>query len=415
MNRLSAFLSKRRTGDVLAISVIAIFLILSMTRFSAFDNTLSIILGTAGDDWKTYAQYGLNIKHDGILMPALKEPFPISAFLYPYFIALCFVIFGETTVPIFIIQHFLLGLSVALTYWTFRDKMKNITGLLFLCAMFIFALLDVYKYYSVRLLSENLALFTTASFFYCIIKGLQKNNRALQLAAAMFLGISILIRTNMVLYAIVLVLVILPYYLKQGRRGFMGLLLFISVLVLSSSLLLIRNYIVCKKPIFLPAATASVGYLKLYHRVPPSVDLSRVYSNALYTKMHLDKDIVSYVEYVLQRPDMFFWYYFKHLLFCFGFLSFAYPAYRTRPHWVVMWIGYFTYIFLRFREHTKFEMWEIAVHLYIAIYYGSLILSATQLGNYGFRMLVPATNFVLVFSFLALDRLNKRSSLNGEK
>lgn len=184
----------------------------------------------------------------------------------------------------------------------------------------------------------------------------------------------------------------------------MKLLIFVFVLVLSSSLLLIRNYLICKKLFFLPAQASFISYLKDFHPIPPSVDLSGLSTNLLYAKLHFDKDFVSYVEYVLQQPYAFFGFYIKKVLFCLGYLPILTSAYALRFRWVIMWIGYFTYLFLRIKNREKFEIWETAMHLYIFSYYGSLILS-TNIHNYGFRMLIPAIFFVLVFAFMAFDRL----------
>ncbi len=71
---------------------------------------------------------------------------------------------------------------------------------------------------------------------------------------------------------------------------------------------------------------------------------------------------------------------------------------------MAMWLGYFVYLFLRLKERKRMELWEVAIHLFIISYYGTLILIG-NIENYGFRMLIPAVNFVLLFSFLAFDRI----------
>jgi len=408
-DRFLTFLSQRRTGNMLALLVIAVFLVLTLIRLSPLDNRLQEILSQFGDDWQEYALYGVDIKHNGLLMPAMKGVFTRPAgFSYCYFLASIFVIFGENSVPVYIIQNIMLGLSVALIYWTFRDKMKAITGLLFLAALFLFALLDVYKYYSFRFLSENLALFLVSLFFFCFIKGFEKNKLGLQLISASLIGPLILTRPNTVLFGLVLILIVMPYYLKKGRPGIMQFLLFVSILALFSSFLGIRNYLLCRRWLFLPAQGASLlDFIKLFHPIPASVDLSKITANFLYAKLHISSDIIAYIEYMRQEPLLFFSHYLKKILFSFGFMPIIDYHYRFRPHWMLMWIGYFTYLFFRIRSREKLKMWETAVHLYIFCYYSTLIISA-PIDNYGFRMLVPGTNFVLLFSFLLWDRLQQK-------
>ncbi|MBU0606219.1 MAG: hypothetical protein KKH77_08025, partial [Candidatus Omnitrophica bacterium] len=92
---LLTFCSTKRAGTILAISFVAVFFILSLTRNYDF-KTFESILNATGDDWGIYASHALDIKHNGMLMPEAKTAYCSPAgFLYNYFIALCLVIFGE--------------------------------------------------------------------------------------------------------------------------------------------------------------------------------------------------------------------------------------------------------------------------------------------------------------------------------
>lgn len=406
MKNFIEILSKKSTGNILALSIVVIFLILGAVRLYPYQahNDLDNIL-ISRDDWRTFAECGLDIKRNGMLMPSTKGPYSGSGgILYSYFLALCFLIFGENVVPVYFIQHIMIGLSVAFMYWAFRDKMRGLTGTLFLGALALFAFLDVSKYYAVRLLTENLAFFTISLFFFCFIKGFEKNNLKLQLLSALLMGSLIITRTNYFICAFVIILVVVPFYFKRRPKGIANLVLFILVMALSGSLLGVRNYLACGEWRFLPSY-ATPDYILARNPVPPSVDLSGIATNPVYKVLRIDKTIISpYLEYIRQEPLMFFKYYFKRVLFCFGFTPILVDAYRFRPHWTLMWLGYFAYFFFHFKDRQRFKMWEIAVHLYLFTYYGSLIAS-TDIHNYGFRMLIPATNFVLVFFFLAWDRV----------
>lgn len=404
----------RRMGTIIAIAAIMLFLVLSLVRPYPSGSSLKDVLVNHGDDWYTYANNAMIIKHEGIFMPSLKTPYyGPSGFLYSYFIALCLTLFGEKLLPVLVVQHVMLGISIALFYWTFRDKMKGLTGLAFLCTMIAFGFLDVYKYYSPRLLSENLSLFLTALFFFCFVKGFEKNVFKLQLASAACLGVSILVRPNIALYGVVLLSILIYNYFKQGGSGIIRAVLFISVFAISVSFLGVRNYIICKSWIFLPTLF-SFNYLISFNPIPSSVDLSRVETNFMYAKLHFKKEIVMFIEYLLQRPALFIGHYADRILFCFGFLPVLAPAYHTRPHWIVMWLGYFYYLILLFKNRQKIPLWELSVHLFILLYYIPLLNTNVQ--NYGFRMLIPVTNLVLMFAFIALDRIKyPHKALEGRK
>lgn len=408
INKFLFFLSQRRTGTILAILVIVLFPVLASIRLYPFENQLIAIANDTGDDWTSYANYALDIKRHGLLLPMVPAAYHAPAgFLYSYFLALCFLIFGENTIPVYIIQNLMLGLVVAFIYWTFRDKMRNFTGIMFLGALTLFGLLDTYKYYTFRLLSENLALFSSALFFLCFIKGFEKNILVLQLLSAFSMGVLILNRPASIFFGFLLVFIVIPYYFTKKKTGMVHFLLFISALILTTSFLGIRNYLVWHQWAFLPTQAQSAGYMRIVNPIPASVDLSKIDANFIYTKLHINKEIVAYMEYMLQEPKLFINYYFKKILFCFGFVKFLVPQYRWRPHWMLMWLGYFTYLFLRIKNRTRMQLWEIATHLYILCHYGSLILFG-QIENYGFRMLLPGINFVLLFSFLAWDMLRQK-------
>lgn len=395
IKRLRDFCSTKRGGTVLAVSIVIVFFALSILRNYSF-KTFADVLSDTGNDWSAYAQHGLSIVQGGLLMPSGQCPYASpSAFLYNYFIALCLTLFGTKLLPILILQHVMLGCSIALTYWTFRDKLNDRTAVAFLFALFLFGLLDVYKYYSAMLLSENLALFTLSLFFFFFVKGFEKRVFVFEICAALLLGSSILIRPNLVIFAIFLIPIVGIVYSKR-KYGSLKFFLFILALLASSSLLLIRNYLACKKPVFFPAII-NLLYFKEHNPIPSSANISTT-PNLLYIKLYLQQ--------ILQDPGAFFKVYSDKILFCLGFLPVLCSAYRPRPHWMIMWAGYFTYLFLRIRGRERLEMWEASAHLYIFCYYGSLIMS-TAIHNYGFRMLILGTNLVLLFSFMAFDRLRQ--------
>src|SRR5690348_16896529 len=132
MNKLLTQLQSKRTQNVFVVLIIAGFVVLSFIRLYPFENTLQEdVIGI--DDWNKYARWALDIKYHGIFISSLQENYWAPAgFLYNYFVAFCFIVFGDNTIPVFIIQSLLLGCSVAFIYFTFRNKMKPLTGFLFL-------------------------------------------------------------------------------------------------------------------------------------------------------------------------------------------------------------------------------------------------------------------------------------------
>ena len=95
------------------------------------------------------------------------------------------------------------------------------------------------------------------------------------------------------------------------------------------------------------------------------------------------------------------------IIFRFGFLSALDTNYHIRFHWIIMWAGYFTYIYYRIRAKFKLEIWEIIIQLFIICYYIFSIVFV-QIDNYGFRVFIPVTFIILAYSFMGLDSLIKK-------
>ena len=384
-------MNPKRTDTILAVSVVLLFVLLAVIRLYPFENTLPKIIADSGNDWSKYAANALDIKHHGLLMPGIEGAYEKPAsFFYSYFLVLCFFLFGENNVPVYLLQNLMLGLSIIFIWLSFRERMSKIVSLIFLFALVIVGLTDISIYYTFRFLGENLALFSLSVFFLLFTKGIEKNKQYALLIAALFLGVAVLTRPNIFLFAIALIALLLLYGFKTQKLK--PLLLFISVLVITSSFLAIRNYLVCNCIQFLPSQGILFNMIA-FHPLPASVDVSQVHS---YSD--------AYLQYFLQEPVLFITHYLKKVLFCFGFLNAVEPSYHWFPHWTLMWLGYFTYLFLLLRNKTKTTLNEKAVHLFIFTYYASLVVVG-QVENYGFRMLIPGNFFVLSFAFIALDKL----------
>jgi hypothetical protein len=77
------------------ILLVALLLISLYRAYPLIDNVNAAT--STGDDWLLYKQYALNILHDGILMPAVAGTYYEPAgFIYNYFIASVFALFGES-------------------------------------------------------------------------------------------------------------------------------------------------------------------------------------------------------------------------------------------------------------------------------------------------------------------------------
>jgi hypothetical protein len=360
MTTFFQFSLNRKTEHVLCFAVIIGFAICSIVRLYPFTNTLPEVVAGI-DDWSRYAKNALDIKSNGLSLSSIQSDYDSPAgFLYNYFVAACFSLFGENVIPVYIIQSLLLGVSIVLVYKTFSEKINPSLRIYFLFALVVFAAADISIHYTFRLLSENLALFTFSTFFYFLLKGIDKNSFVFLALSAFLLGISVLVRPNIIACAVI-VQIILCFSLVRKKK-FSWLLSFVGIFFLSFSLLALRNYCVSGNWTFVPTEGRS---------------------------------------FINNLGEINFSVLMKKILFCFGIMTPLQSNCVVRPHWIIMWIAYLIYFFLKVKHKQKFELWEILTHSVIISYFGLLVLIAPQLGSYGFRLLIPALLIIIPFGFIA--------------
>ncbi len=396
-------MTQKQAGKLLITGIVLLFPLIALIRLYPFENTLPQLLADTGNDWGRYATYALDIKHNGIWMPGIEGVYEKPAsFFYSYFLAACFTLFGENTIPVFILQNMMLGLSILFIWLSFRDRIDKITGYTLLIALTVFGLTDVAYLYSSRFLGENLALFMLSLFFFFFIKATEKNNLPNLLYAALFLGISVLTRPNIFLYVGALIIFLGINTLRKREIKQSNIIVFATVLLLVSSFLALRNYMACQTFQLMPSQGFAYNMMA-YNPLPPTINLEIAQNNFLHSKLHLNVYYAAYYEYMVHEPAAFFGHYVKKFLFCLGFLKKLVPSYYWFPHWTLMWLGYFTYLFLNFRNKAKTSLGEKSAHLFIFCYFSSVILVG-QIENYGFRMLIPGNFFVLPFGVMGITK-----------
>ncbi|MFN9595700.1 MAG: glycosyltransferase family 39 protein [Bacteroidota bacterium] len=366
--------------------IVIFFTIFSLIKLYPYNNEFQTILIDSGNDWSTYAKYGLDIKNNGLLLPVVDGPYERPAsFMYNYFLALCFKVFGENTTYIYLLQSTMLGFSISFIYLAFRESISIKLWGFFLFALLFFGLKDVSEYCTQRLLGENLALFSMSLFSLLFSRGILHHNHLSLLLSSVCLSIAALTRPNIFPFIIFLVLFIM---FKKPKNW----VSFILTLGLFCSLLAFRNYLCCGQTNFLPTHGA-VENTKIFFQIPESIHISKA-----------DTFISSYLKYMLYEPVSFFSHFFKKTLFCMGFLPMLDDTMPYKPHWMVIWFGYFIYLFKVASNKLKINDVEKMIHVFIFTYFGTLILIA-PVENYGFRMLIPGLFFVIVFFFKGLSLL----------
>ena len=355
-----------KIGNYLAFAIVGFFIVATIIRLYPFAEThLGVSNGI--DDWFRYWDNAKDISKNGLLIPSQSSVYyGPGSFLYNYFIAFCFILFGENLIPIYFIQSILLATSILLIYYAFRSELSGKIGLLLLVTLFLFGVLDTYKYYTFKLLSENLALFTLATFIYFIKIGLDNDKVKFQFLATFFLVLSVFIRPTLFPIAFVYAFFLVIYYFKNTLLRKQNLFLLLGLLFTGISILGFRNYLMTQTWVFLPSEGSSDSWKQL---------------------LSLDFEIL-----------------YKKSLFALGFLSQLNPDYYPRPHWFLLILLYVFYLLSFIKNWRSFSYSEILFNVFIVSFYVLTILFVT-VDSYGFRAFLPIQFMLIAVTFLSIKKL----------
>lgn len=354
------------TQNRLLLIFVIILVLASILRLLHFTPTLrEAMLGV--DDWNRYAKQGIDIRNNGILIDSIKTSYNgPGGFLYNYFVASLFLLFGNSLAPIFLVQTIMLGLSVCFTFWSFKDFMLPRTQYFFLCSLFMFATLDVFYNYSHVLLSESFGLFLFSAFIYSFLNSVKAGLNRISKLGTILLSLATLVRPNLLplLFIYLGIISILSYH--NNQKPWITIASHFSISLLIMSAIAMRNHF-------------SVGTWDL-----------------LPTEGTTDSIIQ------ILQPGIA--YFCKKLLFCFGYTKPLYDEYRIRPHWILMWIGYFIFLIYQIKDLSKIKYWQFSMNLFIAVF---IILSVMfiSLQSYGYRSMLLINFVVLALSILGFEKL----------
>jgi hypothetical protein len=358
-------LNKTLNGNVIFFVIPAIlFLTLALFKLLPFNpaaihNNLNDLLWGV-DDWNRYARHAMDIKYVDWLIPGEHGVYNgPGGFLYNYFLAACFIVFGNSVIPVYLVQVILLSVSISLTYTAFKNLLTGLSSKIFFIALILIAWLDVYRYYTFILMSECLTLFFISVFIFNLTKYVSTGKNISLLLSSLFLGLSIATRPTLFPAGFAFILFVVWFACVHKKQGMIKIILPVAILYFCMSLLAIRNYLVTGDWAFLPVLGVS--------------DSMRQFNG-------LTSAVI-----------------FQKILYFFGYLPAFDKAYNIRPHWLIMWLGYIMYLVINRRSMPTFHSGELFIHLFIILYYISCILFV-QVNSYGYRALLPVILLMVVFA-----------------
>lgn len=329
--------------------LIPLFLGITLVRLLYFD------AGNAGsynkiDDWFRYADNAKDILNNGLLISKQQDAYyGPGSFLYNYFVAIHYQIFGISNFWIYLTQSILLAFSVKTIHFLFAKNWEQKWQLILLFALTTIAFTEIYKNYTCRLLSENLGLFLITLFLYVLQRFLESKQNIYFFLTFVVLGIGFLTRPNILPFVVIFPIIIWLYREVNQRNSWIFIC---GILVMTGLLAVIalRNELVTGVAVWMPTEGVS---------------------DALSQTIHSEKG-----------------YFLKKIAFSLGYLPALNVEYQIRPHWLILWFGYFLFLF-NLRKKRLIEIpFEMILNTLLVVFFGTCIVFAI-LPSYGFRIFLP--------------------------
>jgi Dolichyl-phosphate-mannose-protein mannosyltransferase len=337
------------------------------------------------DDYEEYHHYAVDVVERGLAMRASPAPYVRPAgFLFIYFVALCYRLFGVHPPIVFVVQSAMLGASVALLFLTFRRGLSARAQIVLLGGLAAFAFLDMGRHYALQLFSENLLIFGLALFCYLTRLGFVDHRRWARIPALAVLGAIPLVRPNALLF-VPAALAWLAIRRRRGPRVWRDTALGIVCLAAVLSLMGLRNYMAGGGWVmFTPTAWYMLDVPGYGYQVPGA--------EAVLGPVERRQGAFAVVRLaahaVWHDPARVLPEYARRILFVAGFVPLKQPGLRYRPHWTLRWVGLGVALAWRLRRGPRQGPMVELLFVWLVTYLGPLVVMSS-IDNYGFRYVVP--------------------------
>lgn len=362
----------RASAAGLALMVPLLFLALAVVRAYPFVDDVSAA-NSAGDDWLTYKTLALSVVNGGLAMPGASGPYAAipHGFLYVYFIAFLFSLFGANSAYVYVVQSFLCGISVSLTYAAVKRKFSPAVGLLFLVALVGLMYVDVYRAISFRLLSENLYFPLSAAALYFVLPlfdATLKRKQTYSFLAGLALGLIVLTRPSFILSVAAVLSVIFVHSRMRGvtlrvpLAGALG-----GIVGVSGNL--IRDYLASGRATF-----AIVSDTRDWIRIWNLPDVT--FAQALASRV----------------------------MFATGIPQLLNSSYHRATHWMILWVAFSIYLPWKLLTKRSVRAWEVVLYAYVLCYILPVIAVA-DIFSYGGRMVSTILPVLLILCFCLVEEV----------
>lgn len=327
-------------------------------------------LSSRSDDWLYYEAMARSILAGlhGADCAFSKHYLP-SSFAYSYVLALLHWIFGPHTWPIYFAQHVLLGGACVGLGRIARRLWGTGIGMAVMVSATVIGFLDVSRWYTMRTLSENLALPAIVLTFLVLAWHLERPRLVSALVMGAVLGGFALVRfDNLAFVAVAMgcLMFVRPSDDAPGRRWACRVMLVAGVAAIYL-LFPLREYLVSGE---------WEPFNRSWYLAFKKQDSSIVEGMNLSLGRLLQTTILPNIAYMLGTP------------------KFMVPQFSLRPHWFVLWVVYGVWFYANRR--TPLTLLLALLNVYLVLYVSVQSINY-YISSYGFRYLLPLVFLLSLF------------------
>lgn len=276
-----------------------------------------MVLLTGGDDWLTYESYARAIVFGDLLGGGQRGPFYYQP-LYPYFVALTHVGFGDRLFGAVLVQRLLLAATVGWVATMTRRLFGPTAGWIALVAGGLFLYIKIGRW-TTFLVNELLFIPLVAAWIALLVKMSTSEASTRRAALAGVLGGMATLTRSTILLAWPPVLLLWAAALRAHRLRLLAVLLAVMLAVVSVATL--RNWIVADRFV-LVASSFSINLL-LGNPPPSSVGPAPPERVAIYERVGFDDNTQRVAEFAIQAPGDFILGLGQKALYTLGFFGWS--------------------------------------------------------------------------------------------
>lgn len=326
---------------------------------------------SSGEDWLSYKTRGIDVLENGLTMPSVPTNYARPAgFLYNYFVAAIFLIFGVNSTWVSIAQTTLMAVGAVVMYVILRPYLPK--PLAFVYLLLVGALLYIQRSFWNLLLSEALLVVLVPFFLLLLFRAFDRDSAPTAAAAGVFIGLGVLARPNALAIPFAIAAVLWFFARRSGKRAGALLLAFLLGFSAAQLPLIVRNIVV----------TRSVSMATLSPAFAETADWTAI-------------ERVKHGSETTYRPAVRARTYLERMLFCLGIWIFP-EGTTIVPYQIVISLGALSFAVLAL-VRRRLEFWEAAVAAFVVAYIVPTVLFG-GVQNYQGRMVLPVYPVALVLA-----------------